>query len=321
MAGTCAHVEFLRAAGLGAGASRREPPRGRPRHPPRALGLCRVPPPRQAPPPPLRRLGRRHRRHRRYRPRHGVPPRLAAAGLGLVLVGRNLEKLAAVAAEIKAKHPDVPEVRTFVLDFAAERLAAGVEAEALKEAIRGLDVGVLVNNTGLSYPYARYFHEVDEELMRSLTRVNVEGVTRVTHAVLPGMVERKHGAMVNIGSGSASVIPSDPMYSVYAATKAYVDQFSRCLYVEYKSKGIDVQCQVPLYVATKMASIRKSSFMVPSADINIGYEPMCTPYWPHSIMWFFISILPESFINNLRLGMCIKIRKKGLAKDTKKKSF
>jgi len=231
-----------------------------------------------------------------------------------------------VAAEIKAKHPKVPEVRTFVLDFAAEGLAAGVEA--LKEAIRGLDVGVLVNNAGLSYPYARYFHEVDEELMRSLIRINVEGVTRVTHAVLPGMVERKRGAIVNIGSGSASVVPSDPMYSVYAATKAYVDQFSRCLYVEYKSKGIDVQCQVPLYVATKMASIRKSSFMVPSADTyaraavrHIGYEPRCTPYWPHSVMWFLISILPESLIDNFRLGMCIKIRKKGLAKDAKKKSL
>jgi 17beta-estradiol 17-dehydrogenase / very-long-chain 3-oxoacyl-CoA reductase len=144
--------------------------------------------------------------------------RLAAAGLGLVLVGRNPEKLAAVAAEIKAKRPKVPEVRTFVLDFAGEGLAAGVES--LKEAIRGLDVGVLVNNAGVSYPYARYFHEVDEELMRSLIRVNVEGVTRVTHAVLPGMVERKRGAIVNIGSGAASVVPSDPLYSVYAATKA-----------------------------------------------------------------------------------------------------
>ncbi|CAL5057316.1 unnamed protein product [Urochloa decumbens] len=252
--------------------------------------------------------------------------RLAAAGLGLVLVGRNPEKLAAVAAEIKAKHPKVPEVRTFVLDFAGEGLAAGVEA--LKDAIRGLDVGVLVNNAGVSYPYARYFHEVDEELMRNLIRVNVEGVTRVTHAVLPGMVERKRGAIVNMGSGAASVVPSDPLYSVYAATKAYIDQFSRCLYVEYKSKGIDVQCQVPLYVATKMASIRKSSFMVPSSDTyaraavrHIGYEPRCTPYWPHSVMWFLISILPESLIDSMRLGMCIKIRKKGLAKDAKKKSL
>ena len=56
--------------------------------------------------------------------------------------------------------------------------------------------------------------------MRSLISIIVEGVTRVTHTVLPGMVERKHGAIVNIGSGSASVIPSDPMYTIYAATKA-----------------------------------------------------------------------------------------------------
>uniref|UniRef100_A0A0D9VHV3 Uncharacterized protein n=1 Tax=Leersia perrieri TaxID=77586 RepID=A0A0D9VHV3_9ORYZ len=250
--------------------------------------------------------------------------RLAASGLGLVLVGRSPDKLAAVSEEIRAKHPKV-EVRTFVLDFAADGLAAGVEA--LKEAIRGLEVGVLVNNAGVSYPYARYFHEVDEELMRSLIRVNVEGVTRVTHAMLPGMVERKRGAVVNIGSGSSSVMPSDPLYSVYAATKAYIDQFSRCLYVEYKSKGIDVQCQFPLYVATKMASIRKSSFFVPSADTyaraairHIGYEPRCTPYWPHSVMWFLISILPESLIDSIRLGMCIKIRKKGQAKDAKKKA-
>jgi 17beta-estradiol 17-dehydrogenase / very-long-chain 3-oxoacyl-CoA reductase len=136
-----------------------------------------------------------------------------------VLVGRSPDKLAAVADEIRAKHPKA-EVRTFVLDFAYEGLAAGVDA--LKESIRGLDVGVLVNNAGLSYPYARYFHEVDQELMRALIQVNVEAVTRITHAVLPGMVERKRGAIVNIGSGAASVVPSDPLYSVYAATEASV---------------------------------------------------------------------------------------------------
>ncbi|KAM0822305.1 hypothetical protein ACQ4PT_071583 [Festuca glaucescens] len=208
--------------------------------------------------------------------------RLAASGLNLVLVGRSPDKLSAVSDEIRAKHPKT-EVRTFVLDFACEGLVAGVEA--LKESIRGLDVGVLVNNAGLSYPYARYFHEVDEELMRNLIQVNVEAVTRITHAVLPGMVDRKRGAIVNIGSGAASVVPSDPLYSVYAATKAsvlshflleitalfalyisqyatglvnaeveatlYVDQFSRCLYVEYKGKGIDVQCQGALVCGNK----------------------------------------------------------------------
>ncbi|VAH33493.1 unnamed protein product [Triticum turgidum subsp. durum] len=166
---------------------------------------------------------------------------LAAAGLGLVLVGRSPDKLATVSKEVSARFPGA-EVRTFVIDFAADGLAASVAA--LAESIRGLDVGVLVNNAGHGYPYARYFHEVDEELRRNLIRLNVEAVTRMTHAVLPGMVERKRGAVVNIGSGAASIMPSTPLYTVYAATKAYADQFSRSLYVEYKNKGVDVQCQI-----------------------------------------------------------------------------
>ncbi|CAL5031366.1 unnamed protein product [Urochloa decumbens] len=172
--------------------------------------------------------------------------RLAASGLDVVLVGRDPDKLAAVAADLKSKQrrPDA-QVRTFVVDFTADDAAARVVA--LGEFLGGLDVGVLVNNVGTSYPYARYFHEVDEELARKLIRLNVEAVTRVTHAVLPGMVERRRGAIVNMGSGASAVMPSDPLYSVYVATKAYVDQFSRCLYVEYKSKGIDVQCQVYPY--------------------------------------------------------------------------
>ena len=51
--------------------------------------------------------------------------------------------------------------------------------DALGEFIRDLDVGVLVNNAGACYPYARYFHEVDEALARGMVRLNVEAVTRV----------------------------------------------------------------------------------------------------------------------------------------------
>ncbi|RCV34209.1 hypothetical protein SETIT_7G142600v2 [Setaria italica] len=248
--------------------------------------------------------------------------RLAAAGLGLVLVGRSPDKLATVAAEVKARHPGT-QVRTFVLDFAADGLAAKVDA--LGELIRDLDVGVLVNNAGACYPYARYFHEVDEALVRNMVRVNVEATTRVTHAVLPGMVERGRGAIVNIGSGSASVLPSCPLHTVYAATKAFVDQFSRSLYVEYKSKGIDVQCQAPMYVATKMASIRNPSFLAPSPEAYaraavryIGYEPRCSPYWPHAV-WKLVSILPGSVADRVILSMALDGRAKGRAKDARKK--
>ncbi|RLM65066.1 hypothetical protein C2845_PM16G12940 [Panicum miliaceum] len=229
--------------------------------------------------------------------------RLAGAGLGLglVLVGRSPDRLAGASADIRTRHPSA-------------------------QYIRDLDVGVLVNNAGACYPYARYFHELDEALARDMVRINVEATTRVTHAVLPGMVERGRGAIVNIGSGGASIMPSCPLHTVYAATKAFVDQFSRSLYVEYKSKGIDVQCQVPMYVATKMASIRNPSFFAPSPEAYaraavryIGYEPRCTPYWPHAL-WKLVWLLPGPVADRVILSMALDGRAKGRAKDARKKA-
>lgn len=170
-----------------------------------------------------------------------------------------------------------------------------------------------------------YFLPMEDRLMYRIWCSRA--VTRVTHAVLQGMVERKRGAVVNIGSGAATILPSDPLYAVYAATKAYVDQFSRSLYVEYKNKGIDVQCQAPMYVATKMASIRKPSLFAPSPEDYaraavryIGYEPRCTPYWAHSLVWFLFSVLPESVADRYVLNMSLGIRHKGMAKDARKKA-
>ncbi|PIN17796.1 17 beta-hydroxysteroid dehydrogenase type 3, HSD17B3 [Handroanthus impetiginosus] len=242
---------------------------------------------------------------------------LADKGLNLVLVGRNPDKLNEVLEAIKSKSRSI-QIETVVMDFAGD-LNDGVSR--IKEVIQGLDIGVLINNAGISYPYARFLHEVDDKLLNDLIKVNVEGITKVTQAVLPGMVARKRGAIVNIGSGSATVIPSDPLYSVYSATKAYIDQFSRCLYVEYKKSGIDVQCQAPLYVATKMVRFRRSSFFVPSPDGYaraglrwIGYEPRCTPYWTHSILWALVHSLPEWIVDWWRLKSCLKTRKTELSK-------
>lgn len=141
---------------------------------------------------------------------------LAGKGLNLVLVGRNPSKLHETSSSIQSKHGGI-QVKNVVVDFSGD-LDEGIKK--IREAVEGIEVGILVNNVGISYPYARFFHEVDEELLRNLIKVNVEGTTKVTHAVLPGMLERKSGAIINVGSGSATVIPSDPLYAVYAATKA-----------------------------------------------------------------------------------------------------
>jgi len=183
-----------------------------------------------------------------------------------------------------------------------------------------------VNNAGMSYPYAKFFHELEIELIVNLIKVNVEALTRLTHLVLPQMVQRRKGAIVNIGSGAATVLPSDPLYAVYAATKGYVDQFSKTLSVEYKSKGIHVQCQAPLYVATKLAKIRHASFTCPSAQRYaqsalkcIGYESRITPYWVHTIMWGIIARVPTSVMDSVRLSQNISIRNRAMDKEAKKK--
>ncbi|XP_041013935.1 very-long-chain 3-oxoacyl-CoA reductase-like protein At1g24470 [Juglans microcarpa x Juglans regia] len=242
---------------------------------------------------------------------------LAGKGLNLILVSRDPNKLKTVWKEIQADFPNT-QVKIVGFDFSGDILAG---VRLLEEAIKGVDVGILINNVGITYPKAMYFHEVDEKVWMNVVKVNLEGTTRVTKAVLPGMMQRKRGTIVNIGSGAAIVVPSHPLYTIYAATKAYIDQFSRSLHVEYMQYGIHVQCQVPLYVATKMvskvAAIERASMFTPSAEDyaraavrRIGYEVRCTPYWAHSLQWCFARFLPDTVLDAWRLSIGIQRRGK-----------
>ncbi|CAK9137361.1 unnamed protein product [Ilex paraguariensis] len=83
---------------------------------------------------------------------------------------------------------------------------------------------------------------------------------------------------------------------------------------------------VPLYVATKLASIKKNSFFVPSSTGYaqaalwwIGSEPCCTPYWPHSLIWGMVYSLPVFAVDAWRLKFCLGIRKRRQLKDSRKK--
>ncbi|KAL6856030.1 hypothetical protein ACP4OV_018832 [Aristida adscensionis] len=239
---------------------------------------------------------------------------LAGAGLHLVLVGRDPGKLSRVGKLVRAAAPSC-EVRSVVFDLAAggDGMARGVARVAA--AVEGLDVGILVNNAGATYPCAAYFHEVEPRVWEAVVRVNVEAATRIARALVPEMAARGRGAVVNVGSGSSVVVPAFPLYAVYAASKAYIDQFSRSLSVEYKQFGVHVQCQIPLYVATKMSPVKGDSPFIPSPEDYakavlrcIGYEARCVPYWRHSVQWFFASLLPDSVLNQWRLQIGIRKR-------------
>ncbi|XP_078447485.1 very-long-chain 3-oxoacyl-CoA reductase 1-like [Wolffia australiana] len=238
---------------------------------------------------------------------------LASLGLNLILIGRNPDKLREVNDEIKSKFPSTT-VQNVTIDLSRD-LTDGVRK--LEEAIHDVDVGVLLNCAGVSNLNTSFLHELEEDLLMTQLRVNLESLTATTAAVLPMMLRKKRGTIVNIGSGSTVAIPSHPLLAVYAGTKAYVDSFSRCLHAEYKSEGIHTQCQVPLYVATKMVAYRGSSFFAPIAEEYaksavrfIGYEPRCMTYWPHFLQWCLATLVPDFIINHFRLQHGLSRRKK-----------
>lgn len=248
---------------------------------------------------------------------------LASKGLGLILVGRDPLKLKATCQQIREENGGNLSVKNIVIDFS--KLRGDEIAKKVEEGIEGLDVGILINNAGLAYSFARFLHEVDLELMESIVGVNIVGTTWVTKAVLPGMLKRKKGAIVNIGSGSSAAVSSYPLVTIYAATKAFIAMLSTSMSLEYKQHGIDIQCQFPLLVATKMASIKRSSLFIPSPETYskaslraIGCEQSSVPYWPHSLQWCLLQALPDALVDWCLFWYFSGMRKRGLEKQRKK---
>ena len=97
-------------------------------------------------------------------------------------------------------------------------------------------------------------------------------------------------------------------------------------FTDLNSQRSVLSCQVPIQVATKLASIRKPTLLAPSPEAYaraavrcIGYEPRCTPYWPHALLWLLISLVPEPVADRMILNVALDVRAKGRAKDTRKK--
>ncbi|XP_059447869.1 very-long-chain 3-oxoacyl-CoA reductase 1-like [Corylus avellana] len=238
---------------------------------------------------------------------------LGSKGLNLVLLDLSPSKLEATSKEIHQKYGGKVETKSIAIDF--NKFSGEEICKMIEEGIRGLDVGILINNAGVAYPYSMYFHEVDIEVIERIVEVNIDAATWVTKSVLPGMLKKKKGAILNIGSASSTF--SYPLGAVYAATKAYIAMFSRSLGLEYRQQGIDIQCQTPMFVATNMIKAMKvPRIFVPSPEMYskasvrwIGYEHICIPYWFHSVQWFLMRGLPEPlldwcifkyFLNNMR---------------------
>lgn len=159
----------------------------------------------------------------------------------LVLVARSKGKLSALAEELQSQHG----IPAFALDADLSAPGAGT-ALAEKVARENISVDLLVNNAGFG---ARgEFWKLPLARQQEMLRLNIFAVVELTHLLLPAMIERRRGAIINISS-TASFQPV-PYTSVYAATKAFVTSFSMSLAEELRPYGIQVVTLCPGGTAT-----------------------------------------------------------------------
>ena len=166
---------------------------------------------------------------------------LSAKGRRLVLVARRKDRLDALAA-------DLGNARAIEADLglvgAADRLMADLAAN-------GEHVDLLVNNAG--FGLTGQFSELDGKRQRQMIDLNCGALVELAHAVLPGMIERKSGSILNVASTAA--FQPGPGMAVYFATKAFVLSFSEALHEEVGKKGVTVSALCPGPTSTEFGSV------------------------------------------------------------------
>ncbi|XP_068116268.1 very-long-chain 3-oxoacyl-CoA reductase [Hyperolius riggenbachi] len=243
---------------------------------------------------------------------------LARRGMSIFLVSRSQDKLDEVAKHIREKYG--VETKVIAADFGL----VGEIYQRIEEGLRGLEIGVLVNNVGISYEYPEYFLDIPDldNSIDKMININITSVCKMTRLVLPGMLERSKGVILNISSASA-MYPV-PLLTVYSASKVFVDFFSQGLQAEYRSKGITVQSVLPFYVATKLSKIRKPTWDKPtpetyvrSALSTVGVQSRTNGFLPHALLGWLTSSLPTCLAMKLAMNVNKGIRARFLKRAKK----
>ena len=161
---------------------------------------------------------------------------LAADGYALALVARDAAKLEVLAGELRGRHGTAAIV--IPRDLARDEAPSEVLAEVSDH---GLGVDVLVNNAGVGVygPFA----STDLERELEMIRVNIVAVTKLAKGVLPEMLRRRSGRILNVASTAA--FQPGPLMAVYYATKAYVLSFSEAIANEVAGSGVTVTALCP----------------------------------------------------------------------------
>ncbi|KAM4522769.1 inactive hydroxysteroid dehydrogenase-like protein 1 [Odontesthes bonariensis] len=219
---------------------------------------------------------------------------LARLGINIIFVTQDNASIRATAAALSRSY----EVETTVV--LADSSLGHAASKPIKEAMRGKDIGFLVNCVDESLTSPQSLIEVPEQGLWDQVNKNVTFATLMTRLVLPGMVERSRGAVVNISSG-ACCRPLHGRVTLTAFT-GYMDNFSRALHLEYSSRGIFIQSLIPFQIASsgQQPSSSREGWFVPKPEVyarhaisTLGVSNRTTGYWPHTLQFGLMRCIPE----------------------------
>lgn len=195
----------------------------------------------------------------------------AQDGFDLVLVARTQAPMEALADELRSAHGITATV--VAKDLSAERAGLALAADLAE---RGIQVDALVNNAG----FAQYgpFVEADPDELHQMVSVNVVALTELTRALVPGMVERRWGRIVHLGSVGS--FAAAPMTGAYAATKAYVLSLSLAMAEELTGTGVTVTalCPGPTATGFQARAEMADSKLIAGRDLDSAEEVVRAGY-------------------------------------------
>jgi len=229
---------------------------------------------------------------------------LASHGYDVALTARRAERLEALSEEIRLRHG--VETLTLPADLADPAAPAKLLADV---AAQGRSVDALVNNAGYGLPGS--FATTRWEDQARFLQVMVTAPCELAHRVLPGMVERRFGRIVNVAS-LAGLVPPSAGHTLYGAAKAFLVRFSQSLHLEGAPTGVHVSALCPGFTYSEFHDVTGTRAQISASTppwlwlgadevAAAGYEaveanrPVCVPGAPNKAIAAVAKILPDDW--------------------------
>lgn len=213
-------------------------------------------------------------------------------GHRVVITGRRKERLASLQAELEANRPET----VYTLAFDVQK------KPEVFEAIGSLppewqDIDILVNNAGLALG-RDYFDEADMDDWDTMIDTNVKGLLYVTKAVLPQMIKKKSGHIINIGSTAGKEVYEKG--NVYCASKFAVNAISQAMRIDLLRHQIKVTAIHPGAAETEFSMVRFKGDKAKADAVYAGYTPLFAPDVA-GVVYYCTTLPPHVCINDLVL--------------------